>query len=212
MDLSPAISDGEFTNLASNVLLPVKVDQLVLNGIPVDSTKPFDLAADADSVVGLRECKAAVAVRLFAADGAAGYAPTWKLEFDGNEQGAGRLAVHHYRGPARKLAEKRPRCGLVMLAARCETDAALAAFLKRAAQIELTETTQAGVWQVKAKLEASELEAGLDLEQKQIALRRVNGRAWRSEVLSVNDRDLSQGDTEGCHGGKIGSRLQRGEP
>ncbi|MCC6822340.1 MAG: hypothetical protein IT579_16540 [Verrucomicrobia subdivision 3 bacterium] len=202
MDLSPAISDGEFTNLASNVLLPVKVDQLVLNGIPVDSTKPFDLAADADSVVGLREGKAAVAVRLFAADGAAGYAPTWKLEFDGNEQGAGRLAVYHYRGPARKLAEKRPRCGLVMLAARCETDAALAAFLKRAAQIELTETTQAGVWQVKAKLEASELEAGLDLEQKQIALRRVNGRAWRSEVLSVNDRDLARETLRDATGGK----------
>lgn len=89
-----------------------------------------------------------------------------------------------------------------MLAARCETDAALAAFLKRAAQIELTETTQAGVWQVKAKLEASELEAGLDLEQKQIALRRVNGRAWRSEVLSVNDRDLARETLRDATGGK----------
>ena len=78
--------------------------------------------------------KAAVAVRLFAADGAAGQTPTWKLEFDGNEPGAGRLAVHHYRGPARKLAEKSLRCGLIMLAARCETEAEFTAFLKRVAR------------------------------------------------------------------------------
>ena len=191
VDLSPALASGEFTNLASNVLLPVKVDQLVLNGTRVDSTKPFELPADANAVVGLREGKAAVAVRLFTATGAAGCAPPWKLEFDGNEQGAGRLAVHHYRGPARKLADADVRCGLLVLAARCETDAAFAAFLKRAAQIELVETYRAGVWLVKAKSGAVVLEAALDLNQKQIAGRRVNGRAWRPEVLNVNGRDLA---------------------
>ena len=84
--------------------------------------------------MGVREGKAAVAVRLFAADGAAGQDPSWKLEFDGNEAGAGRLAVHHYRGPARKLAEPSVRCGLLLLAARCETEAEFAEFLKRVAQ------------------------------------------------------------------------------
>jgi hypothetical protein len=53
----------------------------------------------------------------------------------------------------------------------------------------LVEATQDGVWQVKAKSGAVELEAGLDLNQKQIALRRVNGRGWQPEVLSVNGRD-----------------------
>ena len=191
MDLSPAIQSGEFTNLASNVLLPVKVDQIVLNGTRVDSTKPFNLAAGADSVVGLREGKAAVAVRLFAADGAGGCAPSWKLEFDGNAQGAGRLSVHHYIGPARKLADGSVRCGLLVLAARCETDAAFAKFLKRAAEIKLVETNHDGGWQVKAKSGAVQLAAGLDLNQKQIAVRRINGCAWKSEVLNVNGRDLA---------------------
>lgn len=191
IDLSPAIQFGEFTNLASNILLPVRAGQLVLNGKIVDGTKPFEIAADADAVVGVREGKAAVAVRLFAADGVAGQSPSWKLEFDGNEPGAGRLAVHHYRGSAQRLAEKSVRCGLIMLAARCETEAEFTAFLKRAAEIELAETTQDGVWQVKAKSGAVELEAGLYLNQKQIALRRVNGRAWQPEVLSVNGRDLT---------------------
>jgi len=191
IELSPAIKYGEFTNLASNVLLPVRADQLVLNGNRVDPSQPFALAADADAVVGVREGKAAVAARLFAADGCAGQAPSWKLEFDGNQQGAGRLVVHHYRGPARKLAGPSVRCGLLLLAARCETEAEFTAFLKRAAQVELIESTQNSVWQVKARSGAVELEAGLDLNQKQIALRRVNGRAWQPEVLNVNGRDLA---------------------
>ena len=53
--------------------------------------RPFTLAASADAVAGVREGKAAVAARLFAAEGCAGQTPAWKLEFDGNEQGAGRL-------------------------------------------------------------------------------------------------------------------------
>jgi hypothetical protein len=191
MDLSPAIQSGEFTNLASNVLLPVRADQLVLNGKIVDPAKPFQIAADANAVVAVREGKAAVAFRLFAADGAAGQTPAWKLEFDGNEPGAGRLAVHHYRGAAQKFLGVSVRCGLIMLATRCATDAEFSAFLKRAAQIKLVETTQDGVWEVKAKSGAVELEAGLDFNQKQIALRRVNGQTWQSEVLSVNGRDLA---------------------
>jgi hypothetical protein len=76
-----------------------------------------------------------------------------------------------------------------MLAARCETEAEFAAFLKRAAQVQLVEATQDGVWQVKAKSGAVELDVGLDLNQKRIALRRVNGRAWQTDILSVNGRD-----------------------
>ncbi|MCX6926821.1 MAG: hypothetical protein NT154_26995, partial [Verrucomicrobia bacterium] len=190
-DLSPAIQDGEFTNLASNILLPVTADQLVLDDDRVDTTRPFDLAANANSVVGVREGKAAVAVRLFTADGSAGQSPSWRLEFDGNEPGAGRLVVHHYRGPARKLAEPHLRCGLLMWAKRCETEADFASFLKRVMQTELADTTQDGIWRVKAKSAAVELEAGLDLRQNQIALRRVNGLAWQSQVLTVNGRDLA---------------------
>jgi hypothetical protein len=191
IDLSPAIQNGEFTNLASNVLLPVRADQLMLNGIPVDLAPPYELAAGAGAVVGVLEGKAAVVARLFAADGCAGQAPSWKLEFDGNEQGAGRLTVYHYRGPARKLAGPSVRCGLLLLAARCQTEQEFTALLKRAAQVELAETTQNSVWQVKASWGAVELEAGLDLNWKQIALRRVNGRTWQSEVLNVNGRDLA---------------------
>ncbi|NOS70984.1 MAG: hypothetical protein HOP33_13765 [Verrucomicrobia bacterium] len=191
VDLSPAIRVGEFTNLASNVILPVAVDQLMLNGKVVDTSKSFDLTADSDVVIGLREGKAAVAVRLFAADGCDGQTPTWSLQFDGNKEGAGRFQVCHYRGPSRKLVETSVRCGLVMLAARCEGGAEFKAFMKRAARIKINAATQGGIWQVNAKSGTTKLEAGLDLNQKQIALRRVNGRVWHPEVLSVNGRDFA---------------------
>lgn len=190
MDLSPAIQGGEFTNLASNVFLPVRVDQLVLEGKTVDRTMPFAIAAAPHAVVGVREGKAAVAVRVFAADGCAGQTPAWQLEFDGNETGAGRLVIHHYRGAARKLAEQNVRCGLIMLTARCETEAEFTAFLKRAAEIELVETRQNDVWQVNAKSGGVELTAGLELNRKQIALRCVNGKDWPVNVFSVNGRNL----------------------
>ena len=77
------------------------------------------------------------------------------------------------------------------LATRCETDAVFADFLQRAAQIELVETNHDGVWLVQAKSGTVKLEAGLDLNQQEIALRRVNGRAWQAEVLNVNGRDLA---------------------
>lgn len=191
MDLSPSIQVGEFTNLASNVILPVAVDRLTLAGKVVDTSKPFDLAADSDVVIGLREGKAAVAVRLFVADGCDRQTPTWSLQFDGNKESAGRLVVHHYRGPARNLTEKTLRCGLIMLAARCDGDAEFTGFMKRAGQIKITESMRDGLWQVNAKSGNSRLKAGLDLNQKQIVFRSVNGRPWKSEILNVNGRDLA---------------------
>ena len=191
MDLSPATKRSEFTNLTSNVILPVKADQLWLDGKAVDASKAFDLPANAGSVVGVREGKAAVAARLFVADGGAGQAAAWALQFDGNPQGAGRLVVHHYRGESRQIGERSLRCGLVLLAERCESEAEFGAFLERAGRVELTDATRNGIWQVRAKSGAVELEAGLDLTKKKVAIRRVNGRDWQPAVFTVNGRDLA---------------------
>ena len=190
-ELSPATKRDEFTNLTSNLILPVKADLLALDGKPVDTAKPFNLPANANSVVTVREGKTALAARLFTADGCAGQAPSWSLQFDENKQGAGRLVVHHYRGDTRKLAERSIRCGLLLLAERCEADADLASLQKRAAQIEILDKTLDGIWQVRARSGAVELEAGLDLNKKKIAARRVNGQDWQPAVLTVNGLDLA---------------------
>ena len=189
-ELSPGIQTGEFTNLASNLLLPVAVDHFVLDGQRVDGAEPFALLAGPNSVVGLREGKAALAARFFAADGCAAQPPTWELQYDGNAEGAARLVVHHYAGAAKRLAGSRIRCGLLLWAARCETEAEFQAFLQRAHEVKVTERVQDGIWQARAVTGAVELEAGLDLARKQVAWRRVNGRAWETKVLEVNGRDL----------------------
>jgi hypothetical protein len=189
VDVSPATRTGEFTNLASNLVFPARGVEVRLDGQRVDTSKPFSIVAGARSVVVLREGKAAVAMQIFDADGCLGQTPVWTLDSDGNQPGAGRLAVHHYRGPARNLAGQSIRCGLWILAGRCANDREFAAFLKRAARIRPTESTSGGQWMATAKSGAVELEAGLDLSRQQIVRRAVNGVPWRAEVLQVNGKD-----------------------
>ena len=189
-DVSPELRRGEVTNLASNIILPMQADQVWLDGRRVDTSKRVALPAGPDSVVAVREGKAAVAARLFAADGCAGRAPLWQLKYDGNPQGAGRFVVYHYRGSPRQLVEPAVRAGLLLVAERCETDAEFAVFLQRARQIQPVSRLDNDVWQVSARLGATELQAALDLKQKKIAARRVNGKAWQAEVLNVNGRDF----------------------
>jgi hypothetical protein len=188
-DLAPGLKGREWTNLASNVLLPVKADRLWLDGHPVDTTRPFELSAGPDSIVAVREGKAAVAARLFAADACAGRAPIWQVKYNGNAQGAGRLVVYHYRGSDRPLTESSVRAGLLLVAERCETDSDFAAFLDRTRQIQTRPRMEDGIWRVLAKHSSIELEAALDLKQKKIAARRVNGKDWQPEVFSVNGRN-----------------------
>ena len=190
-DVSLALRYGNATNLASNIILPVQVDQLWLDGNLLVVTNKFQYVATSKSVVALREGKGSVAIRLFAADGCSGQTPTWKLEFDGNEQGAGRFAVHHYRGSSGKLLDKYVRVGFVVLAQRCETDEEFLAFLKRVGEINVQETMQADVWCVAASLQDVQLKTGLNLNNKQISSRFVNGKTWQPEVLEINGRDIA---------------------
>ena len=191
MDLSPVTRPRAFTNLASNITLPVHADRLVLDGKVVDTTKAFALPANSHSVVGLREGNAALAARLFAADGAGGQTPSWSLQFDGNKEGAGRLVAHHYIGAARDLDTAGIRSGVILMTAHCETDAEFEGFLKRVDRIKLTETNHRGIWLVTAKSGPVELQAGLNLNERKIAVRRVNGQEWKSTPLTVNGRDMA---------------------
>lgn len=188
-DLAPGLKGREWTNLASNVILPMQAGRCYLDGRPVDATRPFELPAGPDSIVVVREGRTAVAARLFAADACAGRAPLWQVKYDGHAPGAGRLVVYHYRGPDRALTEASVCAGLWLVAEHCETEAEFAAFLERTRQVQTRSRLEDGVWRLLAKHGTVELEAALDLKRKQIATRRVNGRDWQSEVLSVNGQD-----------------------
>lgn len=190
-DLSPELKRRDLTNLASSLVLPVNAGSLLLDGRVVDGSKPFSLPAGPDSVVVAREGKAAVAVRLFAADACAGRTPVWQLKYDGNPQGAARLVAYHYWGSERRLEETAVRAGLVLTAGRCETDADFSAFVSRTREIQVRPRMEGSVWRVNARQGTTELEAALDLKEKRIITRRVNGKDWQTAVLNVNGRDLA---------------------
>ncbi len=190
-DLAPALKDRQFTNLASNILLPAGVEQLQINGPPVNARARFVVSANRDSVVIVREGKAAVAARLFFADGCAGQKPVWELRHERAEDPAARLVVYHYRGPERGLDEKNVRCGLLLMAEQCTNEEEYSAFQESAAKVQLAESTNEGVWEVRATSGDTVLEAGLDLKRGRIALRRVNGMDWETDVFNVNGRDMT---------------------
>jgi hypothetical protein len=119
LDLDPR-AEKEIETLATNVLLPARADLVTLDGKTVDAAQPFELAAGPQSVVGIREGHAAVAIRIFSAQGCGGQKPAFRLKADaeGLPWGALRYTVYHYRGPTRQQAEKHLRVGILILAGK----------------------------------------------------------------------------------------------
>ena len=192
LDLDAAKA-AETASLATNVLLPARADALVLDGNSVSAGAPFAMPARADGVVGVREGKAGVAVRVFRADGCAGQEPTLVLQADqvGLEGGAARLTAYHYRGPERKLEDAHVRVGLLFLAGRCEGEKEFADLLERARRARITDADERGTWTVKAELGDLTLEARRDLRKGRIVSRRVNGHEVEASCLAVNGDDLA---------------------
>lgn len=188
--------------LATNVILPAKADSILLDGKPVSTASPFKKKAKAGSVVGIREGKAGVAIRIFAAEGlhaGPGFEPRTSVEAefvlqadkDGLESGALRYSVYHYRGEAMKLKEPATRVGLLISAAPCKTDADLVKLMDSLKAASIDDHVSRRSWQVRAKIGELSLEAGVDLAKREPLYRRVNGRSIQIERLMVNGADLA---------------------
>ena len=188
--------------LATNVILPAKADSILLDGKPVSAAAPFKKKAKAASVIGVREGKAGVAIRVFAADGiqdGPGFKPRTILdpEFvlqadrDGLESGALRYSIYHYRGEAKKLRESATRVGLLISAAPCKTDADLINLMDSLKTASIDDHISRRTWQVRAKIGDLTLEAGVDLAKREPLYRRVNGKSIQIERLMVNGADLA---------------------
>src|SRR5438270_5862140 len=61
--------DKSAENVATHIVLPAKADRIVLDGEIVKADQPFEKTGGPTSVVGIREGDAAVAIRIFHADG-----------------------------------------------------------------------------------------------------------------------------------------------
>jgi hypothetical protein len=185
-------------SVATNVILPLKADGLYLEGKPVTWEKDT-IPVPADSVIGIREGRAAVAIRIFLADGAMPDHPMSYLKNDGARYGAGRLVVYHSRGKEGITTVRPLRSGVIVLAAECETNEDFAKFLENARAWKVTSSQEGQVWQAAASGpspskpgEELSLSASIDLGKKQTGERKVNDRAYDDkQVFSVNGENLA---------------------
>jgi hypothetical protein len=173
--------------LATELVLPAKASSILLDGKPVPAAAPFKKKAKAASVVGVREGKVGVAIRVFAVQGCEDFEPEFVLQ---GESGAIRYTVYHYRGEPVKLKEKTVRVGLLVASAPCKTDDDLVALMNGLKKASIDDHVSRRTWQVRAKAGELTLEMGADLARHEPLYRRVDGKAFASERLTVDGVDL----------------------
>jgi hypothetical protein len=191
MDLAQVLENGEHTTVTTNVVLPVGVDEFLMDDKKIETSGPFAYLAKKGSIVFLREGNAAVGIRLFAADVIAGPDPRFQLKYDGNKLGAARLVVYHYRGKPKQLKGKSVRVGVLIKAAKCSSDEAFDRFIRLFKNSSITDKTSGDNWIAQANVDGDSLVAALNISQRRCAWRRVNGKEMIRQRLSVNGRDLA---------------------
>jgi hypothetical protein len=189
-DLSGDLPHTRSKTIATNIVLPVGVDALYLNGKKLSANRPFNLPADEKATVCLREGNAALAVRIFAADGCMGQPAEYAVKYDGNEAGAGRLVAYHYRGRPARQSQAPVRAGIFMHMEHCATKADFEAFMARVQAVGIVEKETESEWSAAVDFGETHLSAGLDLKKGQIAFRKIDGQEVEPGVLTVNGRNL----------------------
>jgi hypothetical protein len=194
LDLDPAREKEAGTSLATNVILPAQADSLYLGSQKVEAGKPFTLPGSPKAVVGVREGRAGVALRIFRADGCGQPAARLELKADaeGLKYGAARYAAYHYLGTKKQLSDSHVRAAVLILAGRCDSDADLAALMRQAETARISEKADAGRWDVAVRLGKVLLEAGRDLNGRALLYRRINGRAVQPDAFRLNGIDQSK--------------------
>jgi hypothetical protein len=190
-DLSEEAAKETMESIATNLIVPSTAEAIYLDEQKVDASLPFDLPASVNSVVYVRQGNAAVALRIFAADGVDGQTPSFGLKYDGNEWNAARLVAYHYRGPAKKHKDKAVRAGFLIIAASCPTDDSFDKFMHSVRKLEVTQKSEGDQWSAQVTYGTVKLEAGLDLKQQEIAFRHVHGQDPASQVLDLNGADYA---------------------
>lgn len=197
MDMAPEANKKIGDSVATNILFPLKADELLIDGQPLKWEGDMIEISNA-SVLCLREGHSAVAMRIFHADGGMDGHPVFCLRNDGREYGVGRLVAYHTRGYDGYRYPPFLRGGVLILAAECEDDAAFAKFVASARDWKVDEQMENGIWKAVAsgpsvtKPDAStSLSASLDIAKRAVVDRSVDGKAFVPDIFSVNGRDLA---------------------
>jgi hypothetical protein len=195
MNLRHDVRGKMVPSVATNVMFPASVDEVLLDGQRVPMDKAFEMSVSTDSTLIVREGTGAVAIRLFQIDGMDNQRPVVQLKWEANQWGSARLVGYHYTAPAgarRPPNEQNIRAGVMMLAERVAGPEDLQKFMQRVNDVKIEQTggPTDQVWSAKLTDGERVLEAGLNLNTGAIVTRRVNGQEYQPVVFRVNDRDL----------------------
>jgi hypothetical protein len=214
LNLSPDLPNTPTQSVATDILIPLTADQIVLDGQPIqlpagvkqaestsksgaaaavdDELRAWSHPAHRDSVLGVRCGDAGVAVRIFAADGVEGQEPVYLLKCDGAQWGAGRFVVYQYRGPQTRIEQKPIRAGVLLLCDHCANDGDFTNLIDRARMANIVQKLDGDAWDVQAQVGTNlSLESALNLKTGHPTIRRVDGKDYVPDRFSVNGRDLA---------------------
>jgi hypothetical protein len=193
LDLDPS-REKEIESFATNLLLPVQADRIMLDEKKLPTDGIFDKTARLNSVIGVREANGCFVARVFHAEGSDGQDAAFVAEADdaGLKKGVSRYAVYHYRGKSKRLTDKHVRVGWLMLADSCSNDNRLQELMQELHDVHVDDKTSeksgSRLWDVKAKVRDVTLEARRDIDSRSTLLRTVNGRGPQNPNLAVNGR------------------------
>ena len=194
MNLRQDVKGKILPSIATNVVFPAKVDEVLLDGKRLPMDKAFEMNVTTDSILIVREGTGVVAIRLFQIDGMDDRKPVLQLKFDANEIGVARLVGYHYQNPVptrRPLPEQNVRAGVMMLADKVTTPDELEKFVERARNARIEQSGDNITWLTKLTDGDRVLEAGLNLQTGNIISRKVNGEEYLPVVFRVNGRDIA---------------------
>ncbi|MDR3708410.1 MAG: hypothetical protein P4L33_08915 [Capsulimonadaceae bacterium] len=183
------------TSLATNVVFPIKVDEIRFEGASVTITSPFEQAGKVGSILTLRVGNAALCVRVFAATGVGGSAPVIVLKADeeGLKRGVARLAVYEYRGESATLAPEHLPVGLLIEASHVDSSSDLRTLEDAVSGARITQIApdKTGAGGYSAQIASHALDVRRPISADDTPIRRTDGVDMSAPVLSVNGEDIA---------------------
>jgi hypothetical protein len=160
----------------------------------VASDKEFERTVKLNSVIGVRQSNAGVAIRIFRVEGGGGQEPKLFLKADapGLRFGAARVAAYHYRGDATKLPNDHVRVGMIIVVAQCRNGGEFDALLARVRTARISDELSKSEWKAVARIGGLTLEASRNTKTRAQIRRSVNGKDLQLRVLSLNGEDLTK--------------------
>jgi hypothetical protein len=183
----------ELDNVATNVLLPVRADEILRNDSPIDTTHAFEIPVPDGSVVVLKQSRAAVAIRIIHADSLNEPAAPIFLKWDGNDAEVARLVAYHYAGQNRLIPAAPVRVAILIKASSCSLETDLVGLSESIHSAQISDRATGQTWSVSAQFLAENLllSAGLDLHSGRPIARQVNGTDLANDEFTINGNDIA---------------------